>query len=77
MGPQTGHLVGRAEELGSLDRVRAELDGGRSVAVLLVGEAGIGKTRLLTEFGARWLRYRSCWSADGRSPPSVVNAGKT
>jgi len=53
MGAQTGHLVGRAEELGSLDRVRAELDRGRSVAVLLVGEAGIGKTRLLTEFGAR------------------------
>ena len=53
MGAQTGHLVGRAEELGSLDRVRAELDRGRSVAVLLVGEAGIGKTRLLAEFGAR------------------------
>ena len=53
MGAQTGHLVGRAKELGSLDRVRAELDRGRSVAVLLVGEAGIGKTRLLTEFGAR------------------------
>src|SRR5579862_1615629 len=53
MGAQTGHLVGRAEELGSLDRVRAELDLGRSAAVLLVGEAGIGKTRLLTEFGAR------------------------
>ncbi len=53
MGAHTGHLVGRAEELGSLDRVRAELDRGRSVAVLLVGEAGIGKTRLLAEFGAR------------------------
>ena len=53
MGAQTGHLVGRSEELGSLDRVLAELDRGRPVAVLLVGEAGIGKTRLLTEFGAR------------------------
>src|SRR5579862_4350144 len=53
MGAQNGHFVGRADELGSLDRVRAELDRGRSVAVLLVGEAGIGKTRLLTEFGAR------------------------
>jgi ATP/maltotriose-dependent transcriptional regulator MalT len=53
MGTQTDHLVGRAEELGSLARALAELDRGRSVAILLVGEPGIGKTRLLTEFGAR------------------------
>ena len=53
MGTQTDNLVGRAEELGSLARALAELDRGRSVAILLVGEPGIGKTRLLTEFGAR------------------------
>ena len=53
MGTQTDHFVGRAEELGSLTRALAELDRGRSVAILLVGEPGIGKTRLLTEFGAR------------------------
>src|SRR3954462_15432820 len=53
MGTQTDHLVGRAEELGSLARALAELDRGRSIAILLVGEPGIGKTRLLTEFGAR------------------------
>ena len=47
------HLVGRAEELGSLDRVLSELDQGRGVAVELVGEAGIGKTRLLRELAAR------------------------
>jgi ATP/maltotriose-dependent transcriptional regulator MalT len=47
------HLVGRAEELGSLDRVLAELDRGRAVAVELVGEPGIGKTRLLKELAAR------------------------
>jgi ATP/maltotriose-dependent transcriptional regulator MalT len=40
-------------ELSSLDRVLAELDQGRSAAVLLVGEPGIGKTRLLAEFAAR------------------------
>jgi len=34
---QTTHLVGRAEELSSLDRALAELDEGRSVAVLVVG----------------------------------------
>jgi DNA-binding NarL/FixJ family response regulator len=47
------HLVGRAEELGSLDRVLSELDQGRVVAVELVGEAGIGKTRLLRDLAAR------------------------
>jgi DNA-binding CsgD family transcriptional regulator len=53
MGAQTDHLVGRAEELGSLGLALAELDQGRSVAILLVGEPGIGKTRLLAEFCAR------------------------
>jgi DNA-binding CsgD family transcriptional regulator len=53
MGAQTDHLVGRAEELGSLGQALAELDQGYPVAILLVGEPGIGKTRLLAEFGAR------------------------
>jgi len=53
MALQTTHLVGRAEELSSLDRALAELDEGRSVAVLVVGEPGIGKTRLLAELGSR------------------------
>jgi ATP/maltotriose-dependent transcriptional regulator MalT len=46
-------LVGRAEELGSLEQVLDELDRGRSGAIELVGEPGIGKTRLLTELAAR------------------------
>src|SRR5215207_249484 len=46
-------LIGRAEELGSLERVASELDQGRAIAVELVGEAGIGKTRLLAELAAR------------------------
>jgi DNA-binding CsgD family transcriptional regulator len=47
------HLVGRGDELGALDRVLDELDQGRSGSLLLVGEPGIGKTRLLTELAAR------------------------
>jgi DNA-binding NarL/FixJ family response regulator len=47
------HLVGRAEELGSLDEVLSELDRGGSAAIELVGEPGIGKTRLLAELAAR------------------------
>jgi predicted ATPase len=46
-------LVGRAETCGVFDDVLAELDRGRSAALALVGEPGIGKTRLLTELAAR------------------------
>ncbi|MGH8836865.1 MAG: AAA family ATPase, partial [Actinomycetes bacterium] len=46
------HLVGRADELASLEQVLGELDRGRSGAIELVGEPGIGKTRLLTELAA-------------------------
>src|SRR3954447_19026456 len=46
-------LVGRAEELGGLDDALAELAQGRSVAIQLVGEPGIGKTRLLAELARR------------------------
>jgi ATP/maltotriose-dependent transcriptional regulator MalT len=53
MALHTDHLVGRAEELSSLDRALAELEQGRSAAILLVGEPGIGKTRLLAELAAR------------------------
>src|ERR1044072_5062533 len=47
------HLVGRTEELGSIELVLTELDQGRARAVEVVGEAGIGKTRLLSELAAR------------------------
>jgi DNA-binding CsgD family transcriptional regulator/tetratricopeptide (TPR) repeat protein len=46
-------LVGRAEELGLLDDALAELAQGRSAAIELVGEPGIGKTRLLSELARR------------------------
>jgi ATP/maltotriose-dependent transcriptional regulator MalT len=49
----TRHFVGRAEQLGGFDEVLAEVDQGRAAAIELVGEPGIGKTRLLTEFAAR------------------------
>src|ERR671913_129914 len=46
-------LVGRAETCGVFDDVLAGLDRGRSDALALVGEPGIGKTRLLAELAAR------------------------
>jgi DNA-binding NarL/FixJ family response regulator len=53
MGGHTERFVGRAEELSSLDHVLTELDEGGSSALELVGEPGIGKTRLLVELAAR------------------------
>ena len=46
-------LVGRAAELDALGRVLDELDRGPPGAIELVGEPGIGKTRLLSELAAR------------------------
>ena len=52
MSVLANHLVGRTEELGSLEQGLTDLDHGRARAVEVVGEAGIGKTRLLTELAA-------------------------
>jgi DNA-binding CsgD family transcriptional regulator/tetratricopeptide (TPR) repeat protein len=49
----THQLVGRAEELGSFEQVLAEVDRGGTAAVELVGEPGIGKSRLLAEVAGR------------------------
>ena len=47
------HLVGRAAELDRLVAALGGLERGQSAAVELLGAAGIGKTRLLAEFGDR------------------------
>src|SRR4051812_17634688 len=47
------HLVGRAEEVGSFGPLLDQTDRGRSSAVVLLGEPGIGKTRLLAELAAQ------------------------
>jgi DNA-binding CsgD family transcriptional regulator/tetratricopeptide (TPR) repeat protein len=48
-----GPLVGRVEELGRLMAHVERAAAGRSSAVLLAGDAGVGKTRLLDELGTR------------------------
>ncbi len=48
-------MVGRAEEMGTLQRAYETAMAQRMVSVLVVGEAGMGKSRLLREF-ERW-RY--------------------
>jgi ATP/maltotriose-dependent transcriptional regulator MalT len=46
-------LVGRAEELAALDAAWERVQQGQSAAVLVGGEAGVGKSRLAEEFGNR------------------------
>ncbi|HEV8151974.1 MAG TPA: AAA family ATPase, partial [Solirubrobacteraceae bacterium] len=46
-------LVGRADEIAVLDRAVAGLGLGAAAALLVLGEPGIGKTRLLAELGRR------------------------
>jgi DNA-binding SARP family transcriptional activator len=63
--PAGGVFVGRASELGRLGAAWADARAGRRRTVLVAGEAGIGKTRLVTELAG---------SAEGDG--AVVLAGR-
>ena len=47
------HLIGRAAELEAIDRALGELCDGRTAPLVIQGEPGIGKTRLLAELAKR------------------------
>ena len=54
IGEQIGEgLVGRAEEIDAFEHLLDELDRGNPSAIEVIGEPGIGKTRLLRELAAR------------------------
>jgi len=55
LGMAAPAFVGRARELAELDAAFERVRGGRPSAVLVGGEAGVGKSRLAAEFGA-WAR---------------------
>jgi DNA-binding CsgD family transcriptional regulator len=57
-------FVGRAQELARLDAGLAAAADGRPAAILIGGEAGVGKSRLVSEFSGR--------AADARSAPPVL-----
>jgi tetratricopeptide (TPR) repeat protein len=65
-----GHFVGRKAELAALETALGDAHAGRGRLVFLVGEPGIGKTRLADEFCARAGRsvrvlWGRCWEAGG------------
>ena len=53
MAPKTGHFIGRSAEIAALDALLNAIEAGEPAALVLTGEPGIGKTRLLAELGAR------------------------
>src|SRR5262245_48367165 len=57
------HLIGRQEEVSSLEDALLAAKHGDGRFVLLAGEAGIGKTRLATELArsARKLGFTTLW----------------
>jgi DNA replication protein DnaC len=57
--PAAAQLVGRPAELDAFDGLLAALDDGSPAAVAIIGEPGIGKTRLLAELGERAMRADS------------------
>ena len=71
----SSHFVGRTGELAELDRALREAVGEWPVVVLLGGESGVGKTRLVREFERRSyeedalvLRGEAVEEADGELP---------
>src|SRR5260370_1880280 len=52
-GERSVRLLGRAGELGTLERAARQALGGAFALLLIEGEAGLGKTRLLDELAAR------------------------
>ena len=66
MEPRAKAFVGRAGELGELEQALAAARAGRGAAILVAGEAGIGKTRLAAELTRR-ARAAGCQTLLGRS----------
>ncbi|MDA0172864.1 protein kinase [Solirubrobacter taibaiensis] len=66
-----GEFVGRADALAKIDARYATAETGQRQFVLLVGEPGIGKTRLATEF-ARRVHAEGATVLFGRSDPESL-----
>src|SRR5262245_61747320 len=70
----TAGFVGRQRELGELSGALEGAAAGRGALFLLIGEPGIGKTRLAGELAAQAAErgmsalWGRCWEAEARPP---------
>jgi DNA-binding SARP family transcriptional activator len=64
--PHVSPLIGRAHEWVKLSRAWQTVQSGQAQTILIYGEAGIGKTRLLEEF-AKWAMLQGVVTAQTRS----------
>jgi len=74
VGPRTGEIVGREHELATLEALLDSVDGGAAAYAALVGEPGIGKSRLAAELAQRarrraWRTVVGRCSQDEGAPP--------
>ncbi|MGA8925078.1 MAG: ATP-binding protein [Solirubrobacterales bacterium] len=72
-------FIGRAEELAALGTALERAAGDRTQTVLIAGESGVGKTRLLQEFsrsdaarGAQWLSGECIALTEGELPYAPI-----
>jgi class 3 adenylate cyclase/pimeloyl-ACP methyl ester carboxylesterase len=77
-----GRFVGRSREVAELDRARATAQEGHGQVVALVGEPGVGKSRLFYEFTRQlpgWLVLESTSVSYGKASPylPVIEVLKT
>ena len=73
----THQFVGRAEELGTFDQALGEVDQGIPSAIALIGEPGIGKSRLasLSAHGAHSEGFAVLWGACSEELADLPMAG--
>jgi DNA-binding SARP family transcriptional activator len=74
VGPRTGEIVGREAELATLEALLDSVEGGAAAYAALVGEPGIGKSRLAAELAQRarrraWRTVVGRCSQDEGAPP--------
>ena len=67
-----GELLGRAPECETLDRLLAAVRAGESRALVVRGEAGVGKTALLEYLG--WFNHDRLHESLGDIPPAEFEA---